>query len=178
MATYIQIGSTVTVGSGGAASIDFTSIPATYTDLVVKFSLRQNNTSSSVGYNWLGTRFNGSTATYTGRLLYAASNTVGSASFSDTQFRQYGFDNNSWTSGTANTFSNGEIYIPNYTSATNKSISVDSVAEINAANGSGLGIFAGLWPVSSAITSISIYDLDAYNFVQYSTATLYGILKN
>ena len=33
--TYVAI-ATVTVGSGGAASIDFTSIPATYTDLVVK----------------------------------------------------------------------------------------------------------------------------------------------
>jgi hypothetical protein len=32
MATYTLINS-VTVGSGGAANIEFTSIPATYTDL-------------------------------------------------------------------------------------------------------------------------------------------------
>ena len=37
--TYTLI-SSVTVGAGGASSIDFTSIPATYTDLLVKFSLR------------------------------------------------------------------------------------------------------------------------------------------
>ena len=168
-----------TVGAGGAASIDFTSIPGTYTDLCLKFSLRQNQTSSSVNYNWLGTRFNGSTATYTGRLLYATSNSTGSASFSDTQLRQYGFTNSSWTGGTASTFSNGEIYIPNYSNtSTNKSISVDSVAENNAANGSGLGLFAGLWPSTAAITSISIYDLDSFNFVQYSTAYLYGIVSS
>jgi hypothetical protein len=34
MATFTQIGSAVVVGSGGAAAIDFTSIPSTYTDLL------------------------------------------------------------------------------------------------------------------------------------------------
>jgi hypothetical protein len=38
--TYIQIGSTVTVGAGGSTTITFSSIPATYTDLILKFSLR------------------------------------------------------------------------------------------------------------------------------------------
>ena len=40
--TYVQIGSTVTVGVSGAASIDFSSIPSTYTDLVLKVSGRSN----------------------------------------------------------------------------------------------------------------------------------------
>jgi hypothetical protein len=35
MATTYEIISSVTVGSGGAADIEFTSIPATYTDLVI-----------------------------------------------------------------------------------------------------------------------------------------------
>ena len=39
MATYTLI-SSVTVGAGGASSIDFTSIPSTYTDLLVKISAR------------------------------------------------------------------------------------------------------------------------------------------
>jgi hypothetical protein len=37
MATTYEIIASVTVGSGGAANIEFTSIPATYTDLVLKF---------------------------------------------------------------------------------------------------------------------------------------------
>ena len=40
MAVTHNLISTITVGSGGAASIDFTSIPQTYTDLLVKISLR------------------------------------------------------------------------------------------------------------------------------------------
>jgi hypothetical protein len=39
MATYTLINS-VTVGSGGAANIEFTSIPATYTDLNLLFTAR------------------------------------------------------------------------------------------------------------------------------------------
>jgi hypothetical protein len=36
MATTYEAIATVEVGSGGAANIEFTSIPATYTDLVIK----------------------------------------------------------------------------------------------------------------------------------------------
>jgi hypothetical protein len=39
MATTYEIIASVTVGSGGAADIEFTSIPATYTDLVVNYAL-------------------------------------------------------------------------------------------------------------------------------------------
>ena len=48
MATTYKAISTVTVGSGGAASITFSSIPATYTDLVLKISGR-HDTSSDQG---------------------------------------------------------------------------------------------------------------------------------
>jgi len=65
-ATYKAI-ATVTVGSGGAANIEFTSIPATFTDLLVVLSLRAEN-SGSAGYSDSGTRlyaasFVGSTGT-------------------------------------------------------------------------------------------------------------------
>ena len=45
--TFEQI-TTVTVGSGGASSIDFTSIPQTYTDLVIKTSARNTSTSTTM----------------------------------------------------------------------------------------------------------------------------------
>ena len=44
MATFTKIAS-ATVGSGGASSIEFTSIPSTYTDLVIKLSMRSAFTS-------------------------------------------------------------------------------------------------------------------------------------
>jgi len=42
MATTYEAIATVTVGSGGAATFGFTSIPATYTDLLVVASLRSD----------------------------------------------------------------------------------------------------------------------------------------
>jgi len=74
---------------------------------------------------------------------------------------------------TANTFASAEIYIPNYTSSNYKSLSVDFVGENNATT-SYQYFTAGLFSNTSAITSLVIDGTD--NFVQYSTATLYGIL--
>ena len=47
--TYVLL-SSVTVGAGGASSINFTSIPATYTDLVLKISARTNSTGAGSTY--------------------------------------------------------------------------------------------------------------------------------
>jgi hypothetical protein len=59
MANMIPI-STVTVGSGGISAIEFTGIPQTYTDLLIKLSLRSNQ-NANTGEN-LRLRFNGSSA--------------------------------------------------------------------------------------------------------------------
>ena len=48
-----------TVGSGGVASVTFSSIPATYTDLILKSSSRDTTTSVSAQIN---IQFNGDTA--------------------------------------------------------------------------------------------------------------------
>jgi hypothetical protein len=77
-------------------------------------------------------------------------------------------------SATSNTFGNGEIYIPNYLSGTAKSFSSDSVAENNGTEGWQV-IQANLWSGTDAITSIEL-DPALGTFVQYSSATLYGIL--
>ena len=167
--TYVQIGSTVTVGSGGAASIDFTSIPGTYTDLVVKASLR--GTSASYWNNTL-LRFNGSSSNYTQRILANADGSAVSAAVSVTSIN-YIYEVGA--SSTATTFGNAEIYIPNYTAAINKSVSIDTVTENNGTQ-ILLGLTAGLWSDTSAITSIKLTADVAY--AQYSTATLYGIKKN
>ena len=161
--TYVQIGSTVTVGSGGAATIDFTSIPSTYTDLVIKLSGRYSASAFDGHY----IAFNGSILTFSGRYLLGS----GSAASSGSLARYLGTINGS--SSTANTFTSTEIYIPNYAGSTNKSFSSDNVTENNATE-SYANLVAGLWATTSAITSISI-SLPTGNFVQYSTASLYGI---
>jgi hypothetical protein len=174
MANTYEAIATVTVGSGGAADIEFTSIPATYTDLLVKASLRSDQ-NANTGEN-VRLRFNGSSASvYSGRYIEGNGSSASSVSQSaeTSMLPAYGNTNNT----TSNTFGNLEIYIPNYTSTTAaKSVSTDSVVETNATLAFTL-LSAGLWnPVTqAAITSILIYPQIASNWVQYSTATLYGI---
>jgi hypothetical protein len=76
---------------------------------------------------------------------------------------------------TANTFSSTEIYIPNYASANYKSYSVDQVDEGNQTTVYS-HLIAGLWSNTAPINQIT-FTPTSYNFVQYSTATLYGIRK-
>lgn len=168
--TYTLI-SSVTVGAGGAASIDFTSIPQTYTDLCLKLSAR-NDASNVAGGVWI--QFNGATTNLSSRLIYGYGSGVGSATSASTLDS---YDNAN--SSTASTFGNAEFYIPNYAGSNNKSVSIDSVLENNATEGRQM-LTAGLWASTSAITSIKLLTFNnsnsaAANFVQYSTAYLYGV---
>lgn len=167
--TFVKI-ATVTVGSGGASSIEFTSIPSTYTDLCVKLSLRsaQSSTRDDVRIS-----FNGSTSGYSLKYLQGTGSSAGSSSVSGFG---YLFDQNAVNgdTSTANTFSNTEMYIPNYTGSNQKSVSWDRVIENNT-TAAYAGLNAGLWTGTSAITSIKFVSESASNYLQYSTATLYGI---
>ena len=163
MATYIKI-ATVTVGAGGQAAMEFTSIPSTYTDLLVVNSGRDNS-----GNSTFTLRFNGSTTGYSQRRLVGN----GSAASSSTDASSILILSND-NSATANTFSNVSIYVPNYAGSSNKSVSSDSVTENNGTTAyAWMG--AGLWSNTAAITSISLLTT---SWLQYSTATLYGIKKS
>jgi hypothetical protein len=156
----------VTVGSAGSSTIDFTSIPQGYTDLCLKLSLRETNASID-GSCFI--QFNGSGTVPT--VKYLQGNGAGPTSGTTTSYVAYIDAAND----TANTFGNADVYIPNYTSSNYKSYSTDSVAENNAAT-SYMMFVAGLWSVSSAINQITLTPSSTKSFVQYSTATLYGIL--
>ena len=165
--TYTLI-SSVTVGSGGAASIDFTSIPSTYTDLQLVMSLRSAGTGVSTRY--ASVSFNSNTSNYSYRRLYGNGSSAGSDSGT---LRLIGTIPGSTV--TASTFASLQMYVPNYTSSNNKSYSCDSVEENNA-TGAEADLIAGLWSNSAAITGISITsDQGSFNLVEYSTAYLYGI---
>jgi hypothetical protein len=162
--TFVKIAS-VTVGSGGAASIDFTSIPSTYTDLCLLTSLRSSTTQA-----WAKLQINGSDSNFTSRSLEGyGSGTPESYSRTD-NLNFIALDKSSYTS---NTFSNSSLYFPNYAGSNYKSISVDSVAENNATEGIAV-LFAKLWSSTSAINQLTIVPQSG-TLVQYSTATLYGI---
>lgn len=156
--------STVTVGSGGAASIDFTSIPQDATDLLVVVSTRANGTG-----DFLNMQLNSSSTGFTDKYL----GTNGASVFSGTNVI-VGFINSPGT--TANTFTSSQVYIPNYTSSTNKSFSTESVQENNATT-NWMFLNAGLWSNTAAITSLKLTLTGTDNFVQYSTASLYSFTK-
>ena len=168
MATFIKIAS-VTVGSGGASTINFTSIPQTYTDLVIKLSARNQTTSETVGSVY----FNSDTTD--GNYRYRRLLGDGSSASSLSGNFPYWFYM-STTADTASTFGNSEIHIPNYTGSSQKSISSDGVTENNATSALTV-LIAGLWLDTSAITAIQLrpYVQGGGNFAQHSTATLYGI---
>jgi hypothetical protein len=157
MPTFTQIGTAQVVGSGGASSIDFTSIPATYTDLCVFYSLRGNSLEG------VYVQFNSSTSNFTGRYIFSDSTSVSSASLA----RYIGSINSS-----ASTFTNGSLYITNYAGSNNKSFSVDEVYDQNSTAGY-LNFTSGLWSSSSAITSIRLEA--SAGLTQHSTAYLYGV---
>ncbi|CAB4140030.1 hypothetical protein UFOVP404_6 [uncultured Caudovirales phage] len=163
--TFHKIAS-VTVGSGGASTIDFTSIPSTYTDIQILVSSRATATDTPVKVE-----FNGVTTGYSWRRIYGSGSAASSLSGTDAYYF--------WTatsSQTANTFSSGQLYIPNYAGSTNKSISTESLNENNA-TAADMFMTAALWSNTAAITSVKLTPLTG-NFAQYSTATLYGISKS
>lgn len=149
--------------SSTTSTIDFTNIPQNYNDLIIKLSLR-SDTNSVEG---LLMSINGSSSNFTSRFVDSGAGTprTGTAKVD-------GIVNG--TDYTASTFSSNEIYIPNYTSSNFKSYSVDYVTENNASAGYN-GFSALLWSNVTAITSLSFRRASSGSFVQYSTATLYGV---
>ena len=164
MTTTMQLIAKQTVGSGGAASVTFSNIPQTYTDLKVVTSFR--GTTAQV-YEITALRFNGLNANLSSRTLEGS----GSAASSLNNGYIY-LGSGDGASATANTFGSIEAYIPNYTSSNQKSVSIDAVGENNATT-IYMQLTAGLWANTAAITSIEI--VPTGNFVEFSTFYLYGI---
>ena len=175
MATTMRLIGKQTLGSA-AASISFTSIPGTYTDLVVVASLR--NTATNAGF---ALRFNSDTgANYTYRVLYG----TGATASSFTQavaagYSTYLFGYIQGSEATANVFGPTHVYIPNYAGATNKSVSIESTGENNG-SASYISATAGLWSNTAAITTVTLLPDpggSASNFATDSSAFLFGITK-
>jgi hypothetical protein len=144
------------------SSIVFTDIPQTFTDLYLLISGWASGTGASAII-----RFNEITTGYSRR------NLAGNGSSASSSTASYDFFV-SQSDYTTNTFGNSAIYIPNYTSSVAKSYSVDAVNENNA-TGADQAIVAGLWTVTDPISKIELIINSSYNFVQYSSATLYGL---
>lgn len=150
-----------------AASVSFTGIPGTYTDLSLLVTARSST--SGAGVDYFSIRFNGVSTDLSGRSVYAQnSGTVGSITFAP-------YARLTESTFTANTFSSTSIYIPNYAGSTNKAFSVDTAQENNATTHL-LDIVAGLWSSTAAITQVDLVP-NVGSFASGSSFFLYGITK-
>jgi hypothetical protein len=169
MANTHQLIQTITVGSGGSASISFTSIPQTYTDLKIVLSGRLDYSGGI--YGKLKINFNSVSTGYTTKTIYGDGSGISTQTSSNTDMSI----SLATDALTASVFGNMEIYIPNYTSSNNKVFSIDAVAETNGTY-TPMDFSRSTWANSAAITSIVLSaGSNGGNFKQYSTASLYGI---
>ena len=120
-------------------------------------------------------RFNGSSAAnYSRTFLYGYSSSVYTDKTTNQTEISLSFSNSN--NATISTFSNTEVYIPNYTNSNYKSIICDGVTENNGTLYAISSIAAGLWSNTSAITSLTIF-YNSLTILQYSTFSLYGVLR-
>lgn len=167
MANTFSLISSIPVTGATSATIEFSSIPQFYTDLVVYISGRANDAAL---YASTKLTFNNNATGYSARYLQGDGATVSGQSYA----QLIGFD--PAATATASIFSNVVIYIPNYAGSTNKTYSVESVSENNASSGGTYQILtAGYWGNTSAITVVTAAMLFGGSYVQYSSASLYGI---
>ena len=166
---------TVSVGSGGASSVTFSSIPSTYKHLQIRGIARDSRT-TYVNSNLI-IRFNGdSGSNYSWHNLQGnGSSTAGRAGSNDTAIRS-----NVLAAGGAPTgsFAGYVTDLLDYAN-TNKNKTLRSLGGMDS-NGAVLGeggfieLLSGNWRSTSAITSVTLA-ADTPNFLQYSSFALYGI---
>jgi hypothetical protein len=167
MATYILISSNVL--SADTAFVDFTSIPAIYTDLLIKCSTRDTRADTQ---NPIRLTFNGDTSSiYSVTRLGGNGTSASSARTSSQVFAEIYYENS--TNSTASTFTSSEFYIPNYLASQNKPTSAVTMTERNSTE-AFIHATAVLYRSNTAISSLRLAAQSA-DFVSGSSFYLYGI---
>jgi hypothetical protein len=158
--TYEPI-ATTTLGSN-AASYTFSSIPSTYTDLVIVVSCR------GTGNSVMRFQINGDTGSnYSDTQLYGNGTTAGSGRDSSVTYSYLG----AFGMATAtSTFDVSVINFMNYANTTTYKTVLSRNNEVS----NGTNATVGLWRNTAAITSITLLK-GTGDFTTGSTFTLYGI---
>jgi hypothetical protein len=157
---------TVTVGSGGAVDVTFSSIAATYTHLQIRGITR----AATAGTMWA--RFNGvTTSSYSWHYVEGdgANPNVG-AGVSDTRMFMGRINT---ASDTANAFSASVLDILDYAN-TNKTKVIRSLDGNDTNGGGNVGLYSGMYNSTNAITSVTLAPQSG-NWNQYTSFALYGI---
>jgi hypothetical protein len=161
--TYDKI-ATTTLGSA-ATSYTFSSIPGTYTDLVL---IANTIVSSGTGAE-LSIRFNGDTTTnYSNTYLLGDGSTTLSGRGANYNYADCGYLSSN--GGNSNT---RILHIQNYANTTTfKTI----ISRASGVNGAQVTAYANLWrKTPEAINSITIFSASSLTYATGSIFTLYGI---
>lgn len=163
-ATYEPI-STTTLSSA-TNTITISSIPQTYTDLVLVIgSVRDSAGGSSV----VAVRYNGDTGANYSCTYIGASGAGGLYS------GRRSSDNGIWLGGMYSPRGTFRINISNYSNTTTNKTSI-SRQDFYATAYESVGQYIGLWRSNAAITSVTIYSIDVSPQFDVGTSfTLYGI---
>lgn len=163
---------TITVPSGGAASVIFTGIPNTYKHLQIRFIARTTRAGESADN--LALQFNADTGSnYAYHQLSGDGSAASAQAASTTTNIRAG--RLAGSTAIANDFGTGVIDILDYANS-NKYRTIRSMTGFDN-NGSGfITLFSGLYQSTTAVNSIKLFSqTGANNFVQYSSFALYGV---
>lgn len=164
--------STVTVGAGGASTITFSSIPATYKHLQLRMICRSSYSGYDAPVIKVGNTTIDTGANYAWHYLYGDTGGVGSSGSSSTTDTRLG--KTADASMTSNVFGTKIIDILDY-SNTNKYKTIRALGNFDN-NGTGqIELDSILWMNTSSITDIRFTLYNSGNYVQYSHFALYGI---
>lgn len=165
--TYVAIAKTVLTGT--QATITFSSIPQTYTDLILVASPRSDQAGEIIG---MELTLNGS-PTQSNTYLYGNGLDTAGSTRPGTVYTP----NAVGSAATSNTFGSVEIYFPNYTTSSSINVSITATPENNATTGSlRTAVQAKLIQKTTGITSITLAIQSSLgSFVSGSRFDLYGI---
>jgi hypothetical protein len=161
---------TVVVGAGGQNTIQFNSIPSTFTHLQLRYASRDSRAGSTDAP--VDLTFNGNTSAIYSKSYIQADGTTSAAGseVNQTYLRLEGSGNG----GLGSTFSIGITDIIDYTSSTKTKSVMQIVGVEKNASGGFVRFQTGQWYNTSPITSITLTPFSA-PFLQYSHFALYGI---
>jgi len=169
---------TVTVGSGGASSIEFTNIGSGWQHLQIRMVAR--STRSSI-LDYTRVQFNADTASnYAFHDLYGE-NVAGVGGYAEINVASMAGGGLTATTVNSSMFAAQIIDILDYSVTTkNKVLRCFSGLDTNASGAGGqtdsqVVLRSGLWRSTNAITSVKLFPNTGPNFAQHTTAALYGL---
>jgi hypothetical protein len=171
VATTYQLISSYTVTSGGTSSVTFSSIPQTYTNLIIQGSIKSVRNDSN---DWMRININsGTTANVSVNIIGDGNGPSAYGSSSPQEFSIEGGNSN-----TTNVFGSFTLLFGNYSNTSfSKTLNVETVTEESVSVGYA-NLFASSFNTTSAISSINLYPQYSSSIAQYSTFYLYGLTNS